>query len=330
VSDRRGQLRVGVLGAGRIALDRMVPALLRTPTVKVVAIASRDAARAARAATRFGVEAVHGYPELLKRDDVDAVYVPLPPALHAPWTRAALEAGKHVLVEKPLATCARDAREVADLAESLGLVLMESFMFLHHSQHATVRRLLDENRIGELRAMTADFGFPPLPATDIRYRPELGGGALLDAGVYPLRAAQLFLGSDLTVLGATLHTDAATQVDVAGAALLRAPGGVSVTATFGFTHAYRCAYELWGSQGRIVLNRAFTPPPTYQPVLRIERQNRIEELTLPPDDQFANIANRFAIAILNGEDSAPFREAAVRQAILVDAVRRVAADGAGG
>ncbi|WP_327426494.1 Gfo/Idh/MocA family protein [Streptomyces sp. NBC_01236] len=324
VTGRVAPLRIGVLGCGGIAMRRMLPAMARTPAVRIAAVASRDRARAQTAAARFGADPVHGYERLLERDDIAAVYVPLPPALHAPWTARVLKAGKHALVEKPMVTAASEARDLAGLAEEGRLVLMESFMFLHHSQHATVTALLERGEIGELRGMTAEFGFPPLPADDIRHRPELGGGALLDAGVYTLRVTQLLLGGALSVAGTTLAADAATGVDVGGDALLRGDSGVTSHVSFGFRHSYRSAYTLWGSAGRIVLDRAFTPPPEHRPVLRIERQDRVEELTLPADDQFANIAARFAALVRGDGDPATQRAAAVRQAELVDAVRTAA------
>ncbi|MGD1220770.1 Gfo/Idh/MocA family protein [Streptomyces krungchingensis] len=329
VTGRTTPLPVGVLGCGGIAMRRMLPAMARTPGVRVTAIASRDRDRAASAADRFDADPVQGYERLLEREDITAVYIPLPPALHAPWAARALKAGKHVLVEKPMVTDAGQARDLAGLAEEGGLVLMESFMFLHHSQHAAVTELLERGEIGELRQMSAEFGFPPLPAQDIRHRPELGGGALLDAGVYTLRVTQHLLGGTVSVVGAALTADASTGVDVGGDALLRGGDGVGSHVSFGFRHSYRSAYTLWGSAGRITLDRAFTPPPEHRPVLRIERQDRVEELTLAADDQFANIAARFADLARGRADPAAERTAAVRQAELVDAVRAAAGPGPG-
>ncbi|UQU67689.1 Gfo/Idh/MocA family oxidoreductase [Couchioplanes caeruleus] len=314
-------LRVGVLGCSSIALRRTVPALAADAGVRVTAIASRDPAKAEAAAQRFGATPVHGYERLLERPDIDAVYVPLPPALHAVWVERALHAGKHVLAEKPLTTTAKDAHRLVELARSAGLVLLECFAFVHHSQHAEVQRRLQAGEIGTLRALDADFAFPPLPSSDIRYRPELGGGALLDAGVYPLRVAQLFLGPDLTVAGATLEHDPVSGVDVAGAAVLTTPQGRSAQIRFGFTHSYRSAYVLWGSAGRMTVRRAFTPPAGFAPVLGIEHQNRIQELTLPADDQLGRLVGRFAAAVRGEQDPADLVRASLRQAELVEAVR---------
>ncbi|MEV4636651.1 Gfo/Idh/MocA family oxidoreductase [Actinoplanes sp. NPDC049548] len=319
------KLRVGVLGCASIARRKMLPALVADPSVDLVAVASRTADRAAEFAALFGCAGVTGYDELLARSDIDAVYIPLPAGLHAEWVRAALEAGKHVLVEKPAVTSSADAVALVELAAKRDLLLMESFMFLYHGQHAAVADLVASGAIGETRAFTSDFGIPPLPAGDIRNDAALGGSALADVGVYPLRAAQLFLGPDLEVVGATSTVDPALGVDVAGAVLLRNPAGVTAQLSYGFTHMYRSMYALWGGTGRLELHRAFTPPDSWQPVLRIERQSVVEERTLPADSQFPNVVRAFTAAIQDRAAAQAHGADLVRQAALVDAVRAASA-----
>lgn len=187
-------LRIGVIGCAAIARRRMLPAMRAHPGIEIAAVASRDAAKAADTAEQFGCRPVTGYEKLLALDEVQAVYVPLPAALHEQWIEAALAAGKHVLAEKPLTTDPVRTRRLMDLARARGLTLMENVMFVHHSRHAAVKRLVGEGAIGELRAFQASFTIPALPGDDIRYRPELGGGSLYDVGVYPVRAAVHFLG----------------------------------------------------------------------------------------------------------------------------------------
>jgi NDP-hexose-3-ketoreductase len=319
-------VRLGVLGCASIARGKLLPAVRRLPSIRVAAIASRRLATAQAAAAQFGGEAVEGYQALLDRDDVEAVYIPLPTGLHVEWARRALEAGKHVLCEKPMTTSAADTAELVTMASSQGLVLMENFMFLYHAQHAAVRQLIAEGAIGDVRTFTAVFGFPPLPRTDIRYRSDLGGGALLDAGVYPLRAAQYFLGPELTLLGACLQADPATGVDVGGSALLARRNGASVHVAFGFQHGYRCRYEIWGSAGRITVDRAFTPPDAWRPVIRIDRHGHQEDRTLPADDQFRNVAGAFAGAIRSGQPPEMVSgQPPIDLAILVDQIRAAAA-----
>ncbi|UVS78680.1 Gfo/Idh/MocA family protein [Actinokineospora sp. UTMC 2448] len=314
-------LRIGLLGGAAVARRRTLPAIAACPDTRLVAVACRDGDRAREWAGAFGCAAEPGYDSLLARDDVDAVYVPLPAGLHAEWSAKALAAGKHVLVEKPMATTARQARELADLAAERSLVLMENRMFAMHPQHAAVRTLVDAGAIGELRVVTAAMAIPALPADDIRYAAHLAGGALLDVGFYPVQAALMYLGEQVEVCGAHLRVDPGRGVDVGGAALLRDRAGVCAQLTFGFEHAYRASYELWGSTGRIRLERAFTPPSTLPTVLRIERQDHVEERTLPAADQFAALVARFASAVRGETDWRPDLRAGLLGLSILDDIR---------
>ncbi|MGW8984854.1 Gfo/Idh/MocA family protein [Streptomyces parvus] len=326
----RTPLRVGVLGCAQVAWGRTLPAFADSDAAHVVAVASRDKEKADRFAQRFGCDAVEGYEALLKDPGVEAVYLPLPTGLHAEWTERALRAGKHVLAEKPIATTHREAARLVALADGLGLCLMENRMFVHHQQHTAVREFVADGAIGELRSFTSTMCIPPLPADDVRYRPDLGGGALLDVGFYPLHAALHFLPGRLDVLGATLRHDPRYGVDVGGGVLLRAEDAVTAHLTFGFEHGYRSHYELHGSEGRLTLERAFTPSAAWQPVVRIERGNRTEEITLPPSHQRREIIDVFAAAVRDGEPPAGHLATALRGVALSEAVRDAAGRGSGG
>ncbi|QFU87523.1 Gfo/Idh/MocA family protein [Amycolatopsis sp. YIM 10] len=312
------RLTIGVLGCAAIARRHALPALLAEPGVELVAVASRAADKAAEFAAEFGTTPVTGYQRLLDRPDVDAVYVPLPPGPRAEWIHRALAAGKHVLAEKPLTTGLADAEKLVAHARERSLVLMENFAFVRHRQLEVVRELLADGAIGELRQFTGEFGFPPLSPGDIRYQRELGGGALLDAGVYPIRAASLFLGPELRVAGGSLVTDHALGVDVGGAALLTSPDGVPAQLSFGFGRAYRCACTLWGSEGRLTLSRVYSAPPGLAPPLLLERQGTTEERALPADNQFRKIFRAFADAVAAGTDTGA---EILTQAALVESVR---------
>ncbi|MFF3916348.1 Gfo/Idh/MocA family protein [Streptomyces sp. NPDC001852] len=315
-------LRLGVMGCAGIARRRMLPAMAADDRIELVAVASRDGRTAAETSRPYGCRPVTGYAELLALAEVDAVYIPLPAALHAEWVAAALRAGKHVLAEKPLTTEADRTRELVESAERRGLVLMENVMFVHHPQHESVRRLVADGAIGEPRSFHAVFTIPALPAGDIRHRPELGGGALSDVGVYPLRAALHFLGDRLRVVGAALETVAGRQVETGGAVLLRTPEGAVAQLEFGMEHAYRSSYELVGSTGRISVERAFTPPADHRPVLRLTRPSGTEEIELAAADQVALTLAAFTAAVRAG--AGPTAGDCLAQAGLLDAVRRAA------
>jgi predicted dehydrogenase len=324
-------VRIGVMGCADIARRRMLPAIATVPGAELAAVASRDPDKAAELAARYGCRPVHGYSALLELPGLDAVYIPLPAAMHAEWTEAALRAGKHVLAEKPVATDPRRTSGLLRLARASGLALMENVMFVHHRQHAAVRRLVADGAIGELRSFHAAFAVPELPEGNIRYARALGGGALWDTGVYPVRAALHFLGPSLWVAGAVLAGGPGREVATSGAALLQAPSGVSAQLTFGLEHAYRSRYTLWGSSGRITVDHAFTPPADRVPVLRLERRSATEEITLEPDDQVANTVSAFVAAVRAGATpKSPASQATIRQAeLLAQIARRAAAIGVG-
>ncbi|MFD9893906.1 Gfo/Idh/MocA family protein [Amycolatopsis sp. NPDC059027] len=315
-----GPVRFGVLGCADIAARRMIPALLAEPDARLVAVASRTGEKASQFAGRFGCDAVTGYEHLLEREDVEAVYLPLPLMMHAEWIERALLAGKHVLAEKPLCADHDTAVRLFGLARERGLLLFENFMFLHHSQHAAVAELLADGVIGELRGFSSVFTIPPKPETDIRYQPGTGGGMLLDVGGYVLRAAARFLGPGLTVAGAVLRRSRRHGVVISGGILLQTPDGVPAQLTFGAEHAYRTTYELSGSSGRLGVDRAFTPPETYQPTIWIQRQDHREERTLPADHQFVNVVRLFAGAVRSGGGLEPHTTGSLNHALLVDQV----------
>jgi NDP-hexose-3-ketoreductase len=314
-------LRIGVLGCADIAWRHVLPAIGRVTDVRLVAIASRDQAKAEKFAGRFGGEALEGYARLLARPDVDAVYIALPTGLHHNWARQALDAGKHVLVEKPLTTGLAEAEDLVTTAARRGRWLMDGYMFLHHSQHAAVRKLIADGAIGRPRLFSSSFGIPPREPGDVRYRADLGGGALLDVGVYTIRAAQLFLGEELAVAGSVLHRDPERGIDLGGSALLCSADGVPAELSFGFQSSYRSTYSIWGSEGRISLPRSFTPPNAFQPTLRVERQNGVEEIDLPADDQFANLVRAFARAVGSNADFESYGETLLRHMALVEEIR---------
>ncbi|MFH8371841.1 Gfo/Idh/MocA family protein [Streptomyces sp. NPDC018031] len=316
-------LRCGVLGCADFARRRMLPVLAAEPGIRLAAVASRDAAKAASFGEAFGCPPVHGYEALLADPDIDAVYLPLPPMLHAEWIEKALRAGKHVLAEKPLTADPASTERLLRLAASRGLVLLENVAFPHHAQHAAVTALLAGRSIGELRDFTATFTIPPRPEDDIRYQPRVGGGALLDLGIYPIRAALHFLGPDVEVRAAVLRHQARTGAVVAGRILAVTPGGVTADLGFGMEHSYRSGCEFAGSTGRLLLDRVFTPPADHRPVARLERQDHREEITLPADDQYANLVRHFLHAVRTGAVGTS-AEQSMRQARLVGRVTDLA------
>lgn len=313
--------RFGVLGCAAIAERMMIPAMQASADlVSCAGIASRDAQRAAAWAVRYGCRHYPDYASLLADPDIDAVYIPLPPALHKQWAEQALLSGKHVLCEKPLTTTALDSARLIALARERQLGLLENYMFLRHRQMGEVRRMVSNGTLGEIRLVRATFCFPPLSAGDIRYCRELGGGSLLDAGGYTLAAAAAILGPALSVVGAALTTLPGVEVDASGSVLLATPEGRTAQLAFGFGHHYQCELVILGSAGKLTANRFFTAPPGMQATLVLERAQGREEIIVPGDNHFANVLREFACRLTEFRFEDEW-ERAMQQATLVDTIR---------
>ncbi|MDT8413350.1 MAG: Gfo/Idh/MocA family oxidoreductase [Vicingaceae bacterium] len=294
------KLTIGVLGCANIAKKSVIPAILSIPEFELIAVASRTSEKAQEFAILFGCEAVEGYQKLIDRKDIDVIYMPLPTGLHEEWVLKALEAGKHILIEKSLAMNYSSAEKMVQKAKEKGLLIMENFMFLYHGQHQIIKQLIAEDKIGEIRCFRSSFGFPPLPSDNFRYNKKLGGGALLDAAAYTVRASQLFLGNDLKVKAASLNYNE-NGVDIFGGAFLKNKNGLFSEVAFGFDNFYQCNYEIWGSKGKITAHRAFTPAPEFKPIITIEQQGEKFDIEAPSENHFIAILNEFKRCILEND-----------------------------
>ncbi|MCK1798586.1 Gfo/Idh/MocA family oxidoreductase [Streptomyces sp. XM4193] len=317
-------VRIAVLGAAsEFARRRMLPAFAASHEVTLAAVASRDPDRAAQTAAEYGCRAFGSYPDLLEDEAVEAVYLPLPCALHARWARAALLAGKHVLVEKPVAMSGPEAAELSALARERGLALTENVLFVHHSQHRAALRYVTEGAIGRLQSFEATYTVPRRPRFDIRYQPALGGGALWDTGVYPVRAALHLAapGHPLRLVGAVGRRGPGDTVDTSGSALLDGGDGLALQLTYGLDHSYRSSYTYQGSEGRLTVDRAYTPPADHLPEVRLERGGEVTRIPLAVDDQVDNAVTAFAEAVRTAAHPDPEVQ---RQAELLEEISRAA------
>ncbi len=190
-------LRIGILGAARIAPMALVRPARQVPEASVVAVAARDPARARTFAAKRGIPRVHAsYDELVADPEIDAVYNPLPNGLHCEWTIKALEAGKHVLCEKPMASNAAEAERMAEAAEKTGRVLVEAFHWQYHPLAARMKEIVEGGELGPVRHIEARLCFPLIKPGDIRFRFELGGGATMDAGCYAVSILRFLAGAE--------------------------------------------------------------------------------------------------------------------------------------
>jgi predicted dehydrogenase len=296
------EIKLGILSLSSFAQRTIIPTLLTSKLpLRLYAIASREVGKATEAATKYNCIAYSNYDELIIDKSIDAVYMPLPNSLHYIYIKKALLNGKHVLCEKSLGLNAQEVNELCDLAEKENLVLMENFQFRFHPQLQAIKDIIKSGEIGSLRCVRSSFGFPPFDdENNIRYKKELGGGALLDAGAYPVKVTQEFLGRDLVVMAANLNVEQPFDVDIWGGAYIKQKNGpVFSEIAFGFDHFYQCSIEFWGSKGKLFTNRIFTAHPNFQPEAILETNDGEKIIPLPRANHFELMLLHFVELITN-------------------------------
>lgn len=315
-------MKIGILGTADIAFRRFLPALQKCPEMSYAGVASRTVEKTARFVATFGGQAYPSYDALLADSSIDAVYVPLPPALHYEWGRKVLESGKHLLMEKPFTTSLEETKSLLRLAEEKNLAVHENYMFLYHSQLAKIRALIVDGTLGELRLIRTAFGFPKRGRDDFRYKKALGGGALLDCGGYPVRLALELLGESTQVTQARLSQPEGYEVDLFGSAVLENKDGLCSQISFGMDNSYKCELEIWGSKGCISTDRIFTAPADFQPVVKVKQQSEEKSLQLPEDNSFQNSLLAFYKAIQNANNRKNIREVIAKQSLMIETIRK--------
>ena len=293
-------VRWGILGTARIAERQVGPALRRADGCAVTAVASRDGVRAASFARALDIPvALDSYAALLQCGEVDAVYIPLPNHLHVPWSVRALEHGKHVLCEKPIAMSGAEARLLQDVARAHPeLRVMEAFMYRFHPQWDLVRQLVGSGAIGALRLVEAFFSYHNAYAGDIRNRVDTGGGALMDIGCYGISVARWLFGAEPVRVMASMETDPRFGTDRLTTAVLEFEGGTA-TFTCGTQLAPTQRVHIVGSEGRIEVDLPFNAPLDVPRRIRHVRGAVANEHIAEPADQFARQCERFAHAALH-------------------------------
>src|SRR5689334_20674712 len=296
------KVRWGVLGTAKIALTKVIPAMQRSPAYEIAAIASRDFAKAEETAERLHIPKAYGsYEDLLADDSIHAVYIPLPNNLHVPWTIKAAEAGKHVLCEKPIAMNAAEASTLVEVRDRTGVLIQEAFMVRMHPQWLETRRLIQSGKIGSLRSITGFFSYFNRDPANIRNRLELGGGALMDIGCYPINISRFVYETEPRRVLSTIERDPATRTDTLTTAVLEFPNGHST-----FTCSTRLApYQrmiFHGTGGRIEVLIPFNAPHEHPTQIVVDNSDDLtgesaETIEFPVCDQYEIQGTLFSQAI---------------------------------
>lgn len=328
------KIRIGIVSPSEIAFRRFMPAISKDERFEYVGVAypsiddwnnasasnlEAEKEKAVNFVKEYGGKTFEGYQSIIASNEVDAIYLPLPPALHSKWGKFALENNKHLFLEKPSTTNYQDTHELVGLAKAKGLALHENYMFQYHSQIDVIKDLMDQQVVGEVRLIRSNFGFPKRAANDFRYNKALGGGALLDCGGYPLRLMSVLLGAETKVdTSKLIYND--QDIDLYGSVQLSANDMIAQI-SFGMDNAYKCDIEVWGSHGTITTNRIFTAPAGFQVEIIINKGNESEVVKVDGDDTFFKSITKFYECITNNEIREDEYQQLLLQIKLVDDVR---------
>jgi len=323
------RVRWGQLSTANIGLKKVLPAMSRSEHCEITAIASRDLARAREVAQQLNIPKAYGsYEELLADPEIDAIYNPLPNHLHVPWSIKALEAGKHVLCEKPIALSAAEAEALVEAARKHPrLKVMEAFMYRHHPQWQRAKQLVKEGAVGELRTIQSFFAYYLVDPTNVRNRADIGGGGLLDIGCYNVSLSRFVFDEEPRRVVGVLDFDPKMKIDRLASGIMDFGRGTSI-----FTCATQLSrYErvnIVGTEGRIEIELPFNAPPDRPCKLWRARGGAIEEISLPAANHYSLQGDLMSLAILNDTPVPTPIEDAVANMRVIDALFASAREGA--
>jgi len=293
------KIRWGVLSTAKIGTEKVIPAMQKGEYSAVTAIASRQLDNAQAAAKKLGIEKAYGsYEALLAAPDVDAVYIPLPNHSHVPWSIKALEAGKHVLCEKPIGLSAAQAQELVNAAQKFPrLKIMEAFMYRHHPQWQLARQWVDAGKIGTLQTIQTFFSYYNTDPANIRNMADIGGGGLMDIGCYCISLSRFIFNAEPKRVCGLIDYDPNFNTDRLTSGILEFAAGTS-TFTCSTQLVPHQRVNIFGDKGRIEIEIPFNAPPDRPCKVWYTDGSKLEEVTLEICDQYTIQGDLFARAIL--------------------------------
>jgi predicted dehydrogenase len=303
---------------------KLIPGAQASPDVDLLAVASRDQRRAEAYAREWGIERAYGsYEALLADPDIEAVYIPLPNSMHAEWSIRSLEAGKHVLCEKPFSRTPADVEAAFDAADRAGRFLSEAFMYRHNPQTARLRQLLADGAIGEPRLVRSTFSYGLYDTDNIRLRTDVDGGALMDVGCYCVSASRLAAGSEpVSAFGQARIGETGTDWVFTGS--LRFPGDLLAIFDCSTALTERDELEVVGSEASLFLDDPFH---ANRPVIEHRRNGHVEREELEPADSYRLELENMSAAIRGEAEPLLGRDDALGQARALDALHRASESG---
>jgi predicted dehydrogenase len=325
------KVKWGVLSTAKIGTEKVIPAMQKGKLVEIVGIASRDRATAQEAAKRLGIAKIYAtYDELIHDPEIEAVYIPLPNHLHAPWTIKAVEAGKHVLCEKPLAVSAAEVRRLIRARDKAGVKVGEAFMVDTHPQWLKARELTRSSEFGNLRLITGQFAYNNRDPKNIRNIKEFGGGGIFDIGTYTIHGSRFVFGEEPKRVVALLETDPQMKIDRLTSVIMEFPSGHATFTCSTQIVPYQ-RMQFFGTKRRVEIEIPFNAPPDRKTRLFIDTGDltgaSLETIEFPVCNQYTIQGDEFSRAIIDDMPVAVGLEDSLANMQVIEAVFKSAESG---
>ena len=318
------KLRWGILSTANIGMQKVTPAIQKSPHSEVVAIASRDLGKARAAADKLGIARAYGsYEELFADPEIDAIYNPLPNHLHVPMTIAAAQAGKHVLCEKPIALNAAEAEQLRQCPPDR--VVLEAFMVRFHPQWERARDIIRSGELGDIRSINAVFTYFNADPNNVRNQADIGGGGIMDIGCYPITAARYLFEAEPKRVVSLVERDQNFGTDRLASVMADFGNGRQLNFTCSTQTTPHQRVQVFGSKGKLEIIIPFNAPPNERTAITVDTGGSLDgslarREILPAVDQYTEQAEAFALAVL-GEKPLPWGvEDAIASMKVIDAI----------
>jgi predicted dehydrogenase len=315
------KIRWGILSTAKIGVVKVIPAMQQGKYCDIAAISSRDLNEAKRVALTLGIPKAYGsYDELLSDSEIDAVYIPLPNHLHVEWAIKAVEAGKHVLLEKPVGLSSKQAEGLIQVSKKKPqLKIMEAFMYRHHPQWQKAKKMVEDGHIGKLKTIQSVFSYYNTDPNNIRQNPDFGGGGLMDIGCYCISLSRFIFGQEPKRVNGIVEFDPIFKTDRMASGILDFSTGTST---------FTCSTQLmpfqrvniFGEKGAIEIEIPFNAPPDKPTRLWLNTTEKTEEITFDICDQYTIQGDLFSKAILDNTEVPTPIEDALNNMLVIEAV----------
>lgn len=319
----KSKIKFGIIGCSSIAKKSAIPAIISGKNSTLEMIGSRTTPKAKKFARDFSCSAYGNYDDVLKNDNVDAVYISLPMNLHEKWVIKAAKSGKHVLCEKSVALSYDSAKKIIKECKKNDVKIMENFIFRFHPQHKKILHLITKNSIGKIYNISGKYGFTfSFSKKNFRLNKKLGGGSLNDVGCYLISLCN-FIFQDIPIsVYCNLEFDKKFSVDVRGNIHLIFPGNKTALLSFGYNNYFQSTYEVWGTKGVIKTERAFNVAKNMKSIIHLHHNDKIKKIIIPTANQFQFAIEHFCTTIQNNTSDHSFEKELLDQALVMDAARK--------